>query len=211
LDKEVTAMAINDYHFITTWRIKSTIEEVSEIIGDPRGLTSWWPSVYLDVKVLEKGDERGLGRVVSLYTKGWLPYTLRWDFRVTEVRPNGFTLVAWGDFDGRGIWIFEQDGEWVDVTYDWKIKAEKPLLRYFSFVMKPIFSANHRWAMANGEESLKLEIARRHAVNQEELTRIPAPPRATPSSPVPLLLATTTIFALVVGVFYIVVRLLSRD
>ena len=211
MDKEVTAVATNDYHFITTWRLKSTKEEVSEIIGDPRGLTSWWPSVYLDVKVLEEGDERGLGRVVSLYTKGWLPYTLRWDFRVTEVRPNGFTLVAWGDFDGRGIWIFEQDGEWVDVTYDWKIKAEKPLLRYFSFVMKPIFSANHRWAMANGEESLKLEIARRHAANQEELSRIPAPPRATPSSPVPLLLATTTIFALLIGVFYIVVRLLSRE
>jgi Polyketide cyclase / dehydrase and lipid transport len=211
LEKEVTAMATNDYHFITTWRIKSTIEEVSEIIGDPRGLTRWWPSVYLDVKVLEEGDERGLGRVVSLFTKGWLPYTLRWDFRVTEVRPNGFTLVAWGDFDGRGIWIFEQDGEWVHVTYDWKIKAEKPLLRYFSFVMKPIFSANHRWAMAKGEESLKLEIARRHTANREELARIPAPPRPTPSSPVPLLLATTTIFALVVGVFYIVVRILSRD
>jgi hypothetical protein len=211
LDKEVTAMATNDYHFITTWRIKSTIEEVSGIIGDPRGLTRWWPSVYLDVKVLEEGDERGLGRVVSLYTKGWLPYTLRWDFRVTEVRPNGFTLVAWGDFDGRGIWIFEQDGEWVDVTYDWKIKAEKPLLRYFSFVMKPIFSANHRWAMAKGEESLKLEIARRHAANREELARIPAPPRATPSSPVPLLLAMTTIFALLIGVFYMVVRLLNRE
>ncbi len=204
-------MATNDYHFITTWRVKSTIEEVSEIIGDPRGLVRWWPSVYLDVKVLEEGDQRGLGRVVSLYTKGWLPYTLRWDFRVTEVQPNGFTLVAWGDFDGRGIWTFEQDDEWVNVTYDWKIKAEKPLLRYFSFVMKPIFAANHRWAMAKGEESLKLELARRHTANQEELALIPAPPRPTTSSPVPLLLATTTIFALVGGAFYIVVRLLSRD
>ena len=155
-------MATNDYHFITTWCVKSTIKEVSEIIGDPRELARWWPSVYLDVKVLEEGDEHGLGRVVSLYTKGWLPYTLRWDFRVTEVQPDGFTLVAWGDFDGRGIWTFEQDGEWVNVIYDWKIKAEKPLLRYFSFIMKPIFSANHRWAMAKGEESLRLELARRH-------------------------------------------------
>ena len=204
-------MANNAYHFITHWRVKGTVKEVADILNDAADLARWWPSVYLDVKVLKPGDEHSLGRVVSLYTKGWLPYTLRWDFRVTEVRPNGFTLVAWGDFDGRGIWIFEQDGEWVDVTYDWKIKAEKPLLRYFSFVMKPIFSANHRWAMAKGEESLKLEIARRHTANQEELARIPAPPRATPSSPVPLLLATTTIFALVVGVFYIVVKLLSRD
>ncbi len=171
--------ASNDYHFITVWRVESTIEEVSNIIGDASDLVRWWPSVYLEVKVLEPGDERGLGKVVSLYTKGWLPYTLRWDFRVTEVRDDGFTLVATGDFDGRGIWTFEQDGSWVNITYDWKIKAEKPLLRYFSFIMKPLFAANHRWAMAKGEESLKLEIARRHAASADELARIPKPPQPT--------------------------------
>lgn len=189
----------------------STIEEVSQIIGDASGLSRWWPSVYLDVKVLQEGDERGLGRVVSLYTKGWLPYTLRWNFRVTEVQPNGFTLVAWGDFDGHGIWTYEQEGPWVIITYDWKIKAEKPLLRYFSFVMKPIFSANHRWAMARGEESLKLELARRQAANQEELALIPAAPQPTSSSPVQLLLVTIIIFALLGSLFYSVARLLSRD
>lgn len=172
-------MATNDYHFITVWRVESTIEEVSNIIGDASDLVRWWPSVYLDVKVLEPGDGRGLGKVVSLYTKGWLPYTLRWTFRVTEVRNDGFTLVASGDFDGRGIWTFEQDGPYVNITYDWKIKAEKPLLRYFSFIMKPIFAANHRWAMAKGEESLKIEIARRHAASEDELARVPAPPRPT--------------------------------
>jgi hypothetical protein len=204
-------MATNDYHFITNWRVKSTIEEVSEILGDARELTRWWPSVYLDVKVLEQGDEHGLGKVVSLYTKGWLPYTLRWSFRVTEVEVDGFTLVAWGDFDGRGIWTFEQDGEWVNIIYDWKIKAEKPLLRYFSFVMKPIFAANHRWAMAKGEDSLKLQLARRHAANEEELALIPAPPQPTPSSPMPMLLATTGILAVFGSVLYVVVRLLIRE
>jgi len=99
----------------------------------------------------------------------------------------------------------------VNVTYDWKIKAEKPLLRYFSFIMKPIFSANHHWAMAKGEESLQRELARRHAANQEELALIPAPPEPTPSSPVPLLLITTAIFALVVSLSYMVVRLLNRN
>ena len=204
-------MATNEYHFITIWRVKSTTKEVSEIIGDAPGLTRWWPSVYLDVDVLEEGDEKGVGRVVGLYTKGWLPYTLRWQFRVTEVRPDGFTLVAWGDFDGRGIWTFEQDGEWVNITYDWKIKAEKPLLRYFSFIMKPIFSANHRWAMAKGEESLKLELARQHAANKEELALIPEPPRSTSTSPLLLILASATVLVSVVGLSYMIARLLTRD
>ena len=48
-------------------------------------------------------------------------------------------------------------------TSGWRIRAEKGVLRRFSFVMKPLFAANHRWAMARGEESLRLEIARRHA------------------------------------------------
>jgi hypothetical protein len=172
-------MAHSDYHFITHWRVASTVDEVFKILNDPLTLMRWWPSVYLDVKILEAGDEQGLGTVASLHTKGWLPYTLRWHFRIHEVRRDGFTLVAWGDFDGRGIWTFEQDGPWVDITYDWKIKAEKPLLRYLSFIMKPIFSANHRWAMAKGEESLKLELARLHATSTEELARISSPPQPT--------------------------------
>jgi len=209
--REAIDLANNNYHFITHWRVESTINEVSEVLGDPLALMRWWPSVYLDVKVVEPGEEHGLGRVVNLYTKGWLPYTLRWDFRVTEVRKDGFTLVAWGDFDGRGIWTFEQDGPWVNITYDWKIKAEKPLLRYFSFIMKPLFSANHHWAMAKGEESLKFELARRHAASQAELVHIPAPPQPTSSSPVPLLFGAVAVFAIATILFYFVMRLFSRD
>ena len=181
-------MSSNEYHFITHWRVKSTRKEVAEILDNAADLVRWWPAVYLDVQVLQPGNEQGLGKVVSLYTKGWLPYTLRWQFRVTQVRADGFTLEAWGDFDGRGIWTFEQYGPWVNVTYDWNILAEKPLLRYFSFIMKPIFSANHRWAMAKGEESLNLELARRHAITQEERALVPAPPQPTTTSSVPLLL-----------------------
>jgi len=173
-------MSSNVYHFITVWRVKTTLAEVNDIIGAAHDLPRWWPAVYLQVKELEAGDEHGVGKVIDLYTKGWLPYTLRWQFRVTESRyPYGFTLEAWGDFVGRGIWTFELDGEYINITYDWNIRADKPLLRYFSFIMKPIFSANHRWAMQKGLESLQLELARRQARTDEERTRIPLPPRPT--------------------------------
>ncbi len=199
-------MSGHDYHFITHWRVKSTLKEVTEVIGNADDLVRWWPSVYLDVKTLKQGNEQGLGKVVDLYTKGWLPYTLRWHFTVTDVRPDGFALAAEGDLDGRGIWAFEQDGSWVNITYDWKISAEKPLLRYFSFVMKPLFSANHHWAMEKGEESLKIELARLHAVTAEERALVAAPPQATTTSSVPLLLGTGAIFAVVAGLGYFVVK-----
>jgi hypothetical protein len=189
-------MATNDYHFVTRWRVKATLEEVARIIADGPGLPRWWPAVYLDVQELEPGDERGLGRVIGLYTKGWLPYRLRWQFRVVEITARGFTLEAWGDFVGRGIWTFEQDGEWVVITYDWKIRADKAVLRRFSFIMKPIFSANHHWAMAKGEESLKLELARRRATTPAELARIPPPPAPTTSSSLPVVLMVAGVAAL---------------
>ena len=90
--------------------------------------------------------------------------------------PYGFTIAASGDFDGRGVWTFRQDGSIVDITYDWRLRAEKPLLRNLSFLLKPLFEANHRWAMAQGEESLKLELARRHAISDAARAAVPPPP-----------------------------------
>lgn len=173
-------MAANDCHFITHWRVQSTVREISEVIGNGPDLARWWPSVYLGVKELEPGDSNDVGKVIDLYTKGWLPYTLRWSFRVTETHyPHGFTLEAWGDFVGCGIWTFEQDGDFVNVVYDWKIRVGKPLLSNLSWLLKPVFSANHRWAMRKGEESLNLELARRHAPTPEARALIPPPPPAT--------------------------------
>ena len=161
-------MTSNEYHFITKWQVEGTIEEVADVLSEAEALPRWWPSVYLAVEVLNPGDKDGIGKTVSLHTKGYLPYTLRWQFRVTDSRyPHGFSLEAWGDFVGRGIWTFEQDGRFADITYDWRIRADKPLLSSLSFIFKPIFAANHRSAMARGEESLKVELTRRRGVRPD--------------------------------------------
>lgn len=174
-------MSLTFYEFQTRWRVRATCEEVTEVLSDALALPRWWPSVYLDVKELAPGDpETGIGREISLFTKGWLPYTLRWSFTVVENRrPHGFSLIPHGDFEGRGDWHLEQDGDWCDVTYDWRIEVQKPLLRLLSPVMKPVLAANHRWAMARGEESLRLELERRRAPDAAARARIPPPPAAT--------------------------------
>jgi hypothetical protein len=173
-------MPSNEYYFVTRWRVQSRIEEVADIIDDVASLPRWWPSVYLGVEIVKPGAEHGLGQVVDLYTKGWLPYTLRWRFTKIEERyPNGSTIEATGDFVGRGIWTFEADGAWANITYDWRIYAEKPLLKLLTPLLRPIFRANHRWAMARGEESLRLELLRRRAGSDAERAAIPPPPPPT--------------------------------
>jgi hypothetical protein len=166
-------MSSADYHFIDRWRVEGDVKEVADILEDALSLPRWWPSVYFEVAELEPGGEHGIGKLIGLRAGGWLPYSLRINFRTTESRyPNGFSMDATGDLEGTGIWTFEQDGAHVNVTYDWTIRANKPLVRSLSFLLKPIFRSNHNWTMRRGEESLKLELMRRRGVNA------PEPPRA---------------------------------
>ncbi|WP_024819569.1 SRPBCC family protein [Arthrobacter sp. 31Y] len=166
-----------DYAFVTVWRVLGTRQEVLDILGDAGALRQWWPSVYLTVKPIAKGGPGGVGATFDLHTKGWLPYTLTWRLTVTEpVTLDGFALTAKGDLNGTGRWTLETDGPEVVITYDWRVSASKPLLRRLSWLFKPAFSANHHWAMARGEESLKLELRRRRSGST---TNIPEPPRPT--------------------------------
>ncbi|GAA4047971.1 hypothetical protein GCM10023063_39230 [Arthrobacter methylotrophus] len=119
---------------------------------------------------------RVAGRAFSLHSKGWLPYTLRWRFTVTEpITERGLAISASGDLSGTVRWTFEQDGPETMVTYDWRVSTSKPLLRRLSWLLKPAFAANHRWAMARGQEGLALELRRRPGTDRAKVPR-PAPP-----------------------------------
>jgi hypothetical protein len=152
-------MSSQDYQFETRWRVPGSLEEVTEILSDAPSLARWCSCVYLWVRESEPG-------VFATRTKGWLPYTLSWSFRVVESRaPQGFAISAWGDLEGTGIWALESDGDWTNMTYVWTVQARKPLIRSLSFLLKPIFEANHRWAMARGEEGLTRELLLRRDSN----------------------------------------------
>ena len=168
---------MNEYHFVTTWRVQGTTGEVADVLRDPLDLARWWPAVYLSVQPIEPPDEHGLNQRVRLHTKGWLPYTLRWELRVTSSRyPEHFGIEATGDFVGTGVWTITQDDGYVNATYDWRIRAEKPLLKVLEPLMRPVLEANHRWAMKQGEESLALELRRRRTTNRAAYEAVPPPP-----------------------------------
>ncbi|HEY8597316.1 MAG TPA: SRPBCC family protein [Thermomicrobiales bacterium] len=198
----------NDYHFVTHWRMQGTPDEVIAVLADARDLVRWWPSVYLKVWEITPGDEQGIGKVVELLTKGWLPYTIRWRFRVEESDPpRRIAIAASGDLEGRGVWTLEPDGDQTDVTYDWRIRGDKPLFRYGSFILKPLFAANHRWAMARGAESMAIELRRRRATTDAEHQALPAPPGPTSGA----LIALGTVIIVGVGLVILGKRYLSPN
>lgn len=166
-----SAKAVNNrYHMISRWRFKASPEEIYTILNEPVEYPRWWPSVYLSVRQLAPGR-------VRLHTRGLLPYTLTWTAQTTESRPpHRIVIKATGDFEGTGEWSILPDGEEVDVTFDWKLRIQKPLLRYLTFALRPAFEANHRWAMEQGRRSLELELARYRANSVEEMNNVPPPP-----------------------------------
>lgn len=172
----------NEYFFVTRWTADAPPAEVQAILMEVEAFPAWWPAVYLDVQVLRRGAPGGEGTTAALHTKGWLPYTLRWTLEVTTVDPpRGFSLVARGDFVGSGVWRIEAapGGDRSVVIYEWRINAEKPLLRRLGWLLRPVFAANHRWAMRTGEISLNREIRRRRAGSEAERQALPRPPGPT--------------------------------
>lgn len=197
-------MSVNSYQFLTLWRIEGMCGEVADVLGDPLAFPRWWPAVYLDVEEIRPAGEHRVGQRIRQLTRGWLPYTIAWEFEVVESNyPYGFSIVASGDFDGRGEWTLEQNGPFVTATYDWRLNAEKPLLRNLSFAFKPLFEANHRWAMAQGERSLRLELARRRATSDDARARVAPPPGPVTYSGIALVGGAVAIGA---GLAYLVVR-----
>lgn len=192
----VTSGAGNHYSFRTVWRVTGTIAEVTDIFNDPTGMPRWWPSVYLNVEELEPGDATGRGRVISLFTTGWLPYTLRWRFQVTRVDDRSCEFRAWGDFVGTGGYEMTRLGDEVEIVWIWRVLADKPLIRDCSFLFKPVFAANHQWAMRQGLRALRLELLRRRAATPAELAAIPAPRPRVNALPMLLGAAATALITL---------------
>jgi hypothetical protein len=161
-----TPMAINKYHFVSNWQVQgATCKEVFNILADLESFPVWWPSVYLSMKTI-------IPQVFyETHTKGWLPYSMRWNIipvptgtdSKLSVCPTRLLVHVAGDFAGQGVWQLTQNGEVVNIVYDWQIEARKPLLKYLSYLpgLKLIFGANHRWAMRQGEKALQAEVARR--------------------------------------------------
>ena len=152
----------NEFRIVTRWEVAASITEVATILQDAARFPDWWSEVYLDVKVLERGDADGVGGRVSVHSTGWLPYRLHWVATLTESRsPHGWSITATGDLQGQGIWTLTQSGPLALIDYDWRVLAEKPVLKVLSPVLSPVFGWNHRWAMAKGFDGLKREILSR--------------------------------------------------
>ena len=144
-------MSASAYHFEDHWKIPHPIDHVWEVLATPVKFPEWWQGVYLKATALDPA-----ARQIAVLTKGWLPYKLRWTIETIRTeKPNLIEFKASGDFaTDSSKWILRPEGKGTLVTLDWNPKVEKPIVKFLSPVLKPVFEWNHHWAMNRGEKQL---------------------------------------------------------
>lgn len=147
------------YQFRTVWDIPAPVSAVWEVISHPEQWPAWWKGVEA-VAELEPGDADGIGSV-HLYTwKSLLPYRLTFHVRLQEKQPCRYLKgAAFGELRGTGEWFFEATAQGTRLVCLWNVTTEKAWMNVFAFLLRPLFSYNHRLVMRWGEQCLKDKLA----------------------------------------------------
>jgi hypothetical protein len=148
------------YRFVDRWLLAAEPRQIYDVLSQPRSYPVWWGDVFL--KASGDGGEAAPGKRVSVVTRGFLPYRLRWELECVEAAaPERLVSALRGDLVGSGIWTIEPVEGGSRATLEWLIEVRKPLVRHLTPVLRGVFAWNHRWAMRRGERYLRDLLATR--------------------------------------------------
>lgn len=150
-----------EYVFIDEWQVAAPPEAVFEALADATTYPEWWKPVYLETTTDGPPE---VGRASLQHFKGRLPYHLHTRSTITRYEPpTAVGADVDGDLRGRGLWTLTPRDGGTNVRFDWRVYAEKPIVRALSPVLRPLFRWNHAWAIARAREGLEPYARRRAA------------------------------------------------
>lgn len=155
----------SEYVFLDQWDVDAPQEEVFRALADASTYPLWWKPVYIEV---EADGPPEVGCKSRQHFRGILPYTLRMTSEIVRYEPpRELEVSAVGDLTGGGVWTLTETAEGkVHVRFDWRVSADRPLLRYLTPVLRPVFRQNHNWSVRRAIEGLE-PYARSHASGDE--------------------------------------------
>jgi uncharacterized protein YndB with AHSA1/START domain len=158
LARGILAAASREYLFVDEWDVAAPPEAVFQALADARTYPEWWRPVYLDV------DATGppvVGKESRQHFKGRLPYHLRTRSRIVRLEaPRVIEAEVGGDLRGNGVWTLTPRTHGTHVRFDWRVHADRRLLRVLTPVLRPAFRWNHDWAIARAREGLEPYVRR---------------------------------------------------
>jgi uncharacterized protein YndB with AHSA1/START domain len=146
-------LASREYVFVDEWEVDASVESVFAAIADARSYPTWWKPVYLDV---ESEGEPAVGKASRQHFKGRLPYHLRTRSVITRLEPpHVIGAEVDGDLRGTGLWTLTETDRGTHVRFDWRVYADRPLLKLLTPVLRRALRWNHAWAIARAREGLE--------------------------------------------------------
>ena len=148
---------------------------VFEVLGDAGTYPEWWKPVY---HRRQGGGSPGVGRIVHQHFRGPLPYTLEDSGRDRPLRTPSDNRVTCGRRPFRtAVWTITPRNGGSHVRFDWTTTADRPLLRYLSPLLRPLFRWNHNWAAKRA-----MEGPRALRPKPERIRNVPSSARDHPRS-----------------------------
>jgi uncharacterized protein YndB with AHSA1/START domain len=149
---------VSDYRFATRWDIDAPITQVWAEIERPENWAEWWPGL-VEVRELEVGDALGVGAVKRFTFKSFLPYTLSFQARITEVvPPRLFRIAAVGELEGIGTYELREFGGETRASLTWQVRTTKTWMNLLAPVAAPLFTWNHDKLMEKGGQGLSKRL-----------------------------------------------------
>jgi uncharacterized protein YndB with AHSA1/START domain len=163
--RERAKRASGEYVFVDEWDVAAPPPAVFDALADARTYPEWWTPVYIDV---DADGPPTLGKRSRQHFKGRLPYHLHTTSTITRLEPPH---VVQGDVEGHlrgcGTWTLTPTATGTHVRFDWRVLADRPLLRTLTPVLRPVFRWNHDWAIARAIDGLESYASRRAAPASE--------------------------------------------
>jgi uncharacterized protein YndB with AHSA1/START domain len=142
-----------EYVFVDEWTVDAPQERVFAALADARSYPRWWTPVYQEV---ESDGPAEVGRASRQRFKARLPYTLSTVSTITRLEaPRQFEVEVDGDLRGQGVWTLTPSDRGVRVRFDWRVHADRTLLRVLTPVLRPLFRWNHDQAIRRAIEGLE--------------------------------------------------------
>jgi hypothetical protein len=141
----------SDYVLVSRWPVECSRDELWGVLDDLLATDdpfSWW----LSVQVTDFDGSSMRVRTASVFGYA-LTFTMN---DLVLHRPDSLEFAATGDLRGSGqVRIDELGPRACGLLIDWRVTADRPWMRRWAWLLRPVFVAGHRLTMHQGRRHLR--------------------------------------------------------